>query len=172
MDSIVPKNRTERRAAKTADRDVAEINQLIKEIRACFNRLRTVGDQLHDDIGVTAAMRAVLETLYEAGAQTVPNIARSKSVSRQHIQALVDQLVTDGLVQLTENPRHKRSQLVELTAGGSRTFDTMRGREFTALSDLVARLNSDDTNAARQHLGLLHAALDDMIRSNDKTIGD
>ena len=54
--------------------------QVIRHIRSGFNLLRALGDDLHRDIKITAAMRAVLETLAEVGEQTVPQIARSKSV--------------------------------------------------------------------------------------------
>ena len=61
-----------------------DLEALIHLIRLAFNRLRARADALHADLGVSAGMRAVLESLAESGAQTVPDMARTKSVSRQH----------------------------------------------------------------------------------------
>src|SRR5690606_18141459 len=66
--------------------DVRKVVELTRGVRACFNRLRALGDTLHEDLGITASMRSVLESLHEDGARTVPQIAKSKSVTRQHIQ--------------------------------------------------------------------------------------
>src|SRR5690348_8726939 len=65
---------------------------ITRRIRECCDHLDALEDVLRQDVGVTAAMRAVLEALHERGAQTVPQIARSKKVTRQHIQALADKL--------------------------------------------------------------------------------
>ena len=77
---------------------------LIRAIRACFHLMGNVGDELHRHYGVTTSMRAVMESLYEGGPQTVPQVARSKSVTRQHIQSLVDQLLEVGRVSARRSP--------------------------------------------------------------------
>lgn len=103
--------------------------QVIRDIRSCFHQLKALGDELHGDLGVTAAMRAVMECLAEEGAQTVPQIARTKAVSRQHIQINVDELAKAHLVDFQNNPGHKRSPFVVLTQKGRSTFADMRRRE-------------------------------------------
>jgi len=74
-------------------------------VRAAFNRLKALGDSLHGDLEVTTAMRAVMETLSASGAMTVPQIAKLKGVTRQHIQLLTDALCEAGLAVVKENPR-------------------------------------------------------------------
>ena len=138
-----------------------------REIRACFNRLRALGDALHGDLGITAAMRAVMETLYETGEQTVPQIARGKSVSRQHIQVLTNSLIKAGLVTARPNPADKRSPLVTLTDTGQKTFATMRKREKTVLDDLAHALAACDLDATLVTLGDLHAYLDDQLEKGN-----
>ncbi len=48
----------------------------IRILRTCFNRLKSVADEMHRDLGVTASMRAVMEALADEGQQSVPEIAR------------------------------------------------------------------------------------------------
>ena len=129
-------------------------------VRACFNRLREVGDQLHQDIGITSAQRAVLETLYENGAQTVPQIARSKSVSRQHIQVIVDSLSSDALIEAVENPAHKRSPLIQLTPSARKIFAKMRRKEAKLIKELAEEFAFDDLEVTARTLSALRDALD------------
>jgi DNA-binding PadR family transcriptional regulator len=61
-------------------------------------------------------------------------MARQRPVSRQHIQAIVNDLQRAGLVELIENPRHKRSRLVVLTRLGNAELDEIISREQAVLS--------------------------------------
>jgi DNA-binding MarR family transcriptional regulator len=136
-----------------------EVDRLIKMVRLCFQRLRAAGDALHADLGVNASLRAVLETLYELGENTVPEIARAKSVSRQHIQKIVDALAPLGHVTARANPRHKRSPLIALTAKGKRAFETMRQREAGIMAALAKRLDGAELAAALRSLATLAESL-------------
>lgn len=106
-----------------------EVDELLNEVRLLHNQIIQVGESLHTDEPVTLGMRAVLEFLLKDGPMTVPDIARSRSVTRQHIQTIVNSLVDDELVTLETNPLHKRSSLVTLTRGGERIIRRMRKRE-------------------------------------------
>jgi len=72
---------------------------------------------------------SVLEVLLEHGPRTVPDIARRRVVTRQHVQVLVNGLLDLRLVTLAENPAHKRSSLVSLSPSGERTIRRMLKRE-------------------------------------------
>ena len=104
------------------------------------NTLKALADEMHEDLGVTASMRAVLESLADEDEQTVPQIARTKGVSRQHIQVIVDALTKGAFVVLRDNPAHKRSALVALTNRGQSTFKEIRRREQAILEKLAADL--------------------------------
>ena len=116
------------------------VYQLIEAIRACFRELRALSDTLHSDIGVRTPTRAVMEYLAEGAPATVPDIARAKHVSRQNIQVLVDALIAGGIAETLDNPGHKRSSLVTLTARGRRTFGEMRSREQAVLAAIACDL--------------------------------
>ncbi|NGZ94775.1 MAG: MarR family transcriptional regulator [Nitrospira sp. WS110] len=133
--------------------------QLIRQIRSGFNLLRVLGDDLHRDLKVTAAMRAIMETLAEDGEQTVPQIARAKSVSRQHIQVNVDALLRKALVVLRDNPSHLRSPFVALTPRGQATFTIMRRREAELLEWLAKEFGLEQLEQVSRTLGTLNQSI-------------
>jgi DNA-binding MarR family transcriptional regulator len=140
---------------------------LIRAVRGCFNRLKAVADSLHSAHGVTGGMRAVMEALDESGEQTVPAIARSKSVTRQHIQVLVNDLVEAGLAATRDNPDDKRSPLVTLTKKGRDRFARMRGTEKPVIADLAQALSGRDLAIAVSALEALNAHLDNRLKKGD-----
>lgn len=132
--------------------------RLIVEIRGAFNDLKALSDAMIADLGVTAAMRAVIEHLTGHGPQTVPQIADAKSVSRQHIQLIADALQDKGLVVYHDNPAHKRSRLVDLTADGRAVFEAIRSREAALLAEL-SETGQDDWSSAADIVARLRARL-------------
>lgn len=136
-----------------------DIEDLTRETRALFQALRTYADRLHEEETVTASMRAVLERLDAHAPETVPEIARAKSVTRQHIQQIVDQLLAAGLVETRPNPAHKRSPLIAITPAGAARFARMRRREAAALERLATALDGLDAAAAAATLRRVRDAL-------------
>jgi DNA-binding MarR family transcriptional regulator len=120
------------------------LSAITRDIRKLFHLMGAVGTALHSDIAITASMRAVLETLARDGPSTVPQMARTRPVTRQHIQAIVDQLLEAGLVELRPNPAHKRSALVALTALGSVAFQAMSSREAALMERLSDGMSPAD----------------------------
>ncbi|MGE3191325.1 MAG: MarR family winged helix-turn-helix transcriptional regulator, partial [Vicinamibacterales bacterium] len=99
------------------------LESLADETRRLFYRLRAASAHAHGGNDVTAGLRGVMQAIADAGAQTVPQMARARLVSRQHIQVLVDELVERKLVELLNNPAHKRSKLVRLSTQGRKVFE-------------------------------------------------
>lgn len=147
--------------------DIRKIEAMIREIRACFNRLKLLGDELHQDLGITTAMRSVMEALYEGGKQTVPQVARSKRVTRQHIQVLVNDLVEAAFVITRANPTDKRSPLVALTKQGRAIFDRMRQREKVVLAEMSRALAGSDLDSGLAVLGTLRVYLDSKLQKGE-----
>jgi len=113
----------------SVDNMQAEIDELINEVRLLFNTLVQTVEHIHAGVGVTMAQRAVLEFLLKSGPATVPEIARRRRVSRQHIQMLVNPLLDSGAVEKIDNPAHRRSVLIRLTGDGERTIREMQDKE-------------------------------------------
>ncbi|SPH18642.1 hypothetical protein DEA8626_02182 [Defluviimonas aquaemixtae] len=129
--------------------------RLIVEIRGAFNELKSLSDEMIVDLGVTAAMRAVLEHLDRHGPATVPQIAKAKSVTRQHIQVLADLLVEKGFAKYEDNPAHQRSRLVVPTPSGDALFAEVSKREARVIARLGQSLTEEELEAAAtvlQHL--------------------
>jgi DNA-binding MarR family transcriptional regulator len=105
------------------------LEELLNEVRLLWHRLVRTGETLHAGEPITLGMRAVLERLAREGAATVPGIARGRHVTRQHIQALVNGLLERKLVELRDNPAHKRSPLVGLTPPGAEAIRRMKRKE-------------------------------------------
>lgn len=137
----------------------APIYELILEIRAAFRALRAFSDQMNEPRGITAARRAVMEYLSDHGAATVPQIAEAKSVSRQHIQTVADELVASGLAEWADNPAHRRSRLLALSLQGTKVFDDIRRDEAAYLQTLSQAMDAGSIATGRQALQELREGL-------------
>jgi len=133
------------------------LNLLINETVLMFHRLRIVADQVHHHGEVTGALRSILRSLDKLGEQTVPQMARARSVSRQHVQARVNELVEEGLVELKPNPAHKRSPLARLTPLGKKTVDAMNRNEARLLSNADLGASDNDLREAAETLRTVRA---------------
>ena len=107
---------------------------LLDEVRLLWHVMNRSAARLHRHESVTLGMRGVLELVLRQGPATVPHVARSRHVTRQHIQGLVNALLKLKLVELGTNPAHRRSPLVQLTPAGRKTIDRMKQREDRLLS--------------------------------------
>jgi DNA-binding MarR family transcriptional regulator len=121
---------------------------LFDEVVALFHHLKSAAAATHRQGEMTAGRRGILRGLARLGPQTVPQMARSRPVSRQHIQALVDDLLADGLVSRLRNPAHQRSALIDLTAAGRRAMEAMALEERSALGAARLRSSKKELEAA------------------------
>jgi DNA-binding MarR family transcriptional regulator len=106
-------------------------------------------------------MRGVLRDLKLRGPQTVPQMARRRPVSRQHIQAIVNELIQAELVCLAENPRHKRSRMVQLTPAGERALQEIIEREHAVLNEIAVPLSLDELDRTAENLASLRTMMED-----------
>jgi DNA-binding MarR family transcriptional regulator len=143
--------------APAAGQTLSPFESVLSETVALFHRLRAVAEQIHRQGAMSAGRRGVLKYLERLGPQTVPQMARARPVSRQHIQTLVNQLAADGLVELSDNPAHKRSRLVRLTPQGKALAEGMNRREAALLSRLKVDIPEQDLRAASAVLRAVQA---------------
>jgi len=108
---------------------------VFEETRALFHRLKVVVEQIHKEGQMSGGLRGVMRSLLAEGPQTVPQMARARPTSRQHIQVLVNRLLELDLVELVDNPAHKRSRLVSLTPAGIKRIEAMNRREAALLQE-------------------------------------
>ncbi|MBL8228906.1 MAG: hypothetical protein JNL98_10530 [Bryobacterales bacterium] len=99
------------------------------------HRLTALAQTIHGQGAGSAARRGVMQSLTRHGNLTVPQMARMRPVSRQHIQSVVDELREDELVEILPNPASRRSPLVALTTKGAKLTGKMRKRELRLLEE-------------------------------------
>ena len=138
-----------------AVRTALALRSVIDETRRLSHRLARAADSLHGSDELTGGERAVLMELVEAGPRTVPDMARARPVTRQHIQAIVNPLMSRGLVELIDNPRHRRSKLVRITDAGREVVAGIRRREGRVVAALVPELEAGALETTARTLGTL-----------------
>ena len=109
---------------------------------------------------ITGAERDVLDYLVFEGAATVPQIARSRGVSRQHIQKRADALVERRLAEFVDNPAHKSSRLLEATIRGERVHAQASQGEEGLLKEISNQMDVKEIEAARSVLTALSSAIE------------
>lgn len=129
--------------------DVYQVTWLIRRL---FRAMAERADRYLRESGLTAADRAVLEFLFPDQQLTVPDVARRYQVTRQHVQATVNRLLDRDLLRTVENPRHKRSPLVQLSDRGRQLFARIRRREQQLLDQLFADIEIADIATTRRTL--------------------
>ena len=145
---------------------IPDVERIAGEVRHLFQVLKSLADAVHKDAGLTASTRAVMEAIAD-GPRTVPDIARSKSVTRQHIQLLVDELAGSDLVELKPNPAHLRSPLIALSRKGEALFASMRKREAPLIERLAAGLDARKAAATVQTLTALRRRAEQLLREQE-----
>lgn len=111
--------------------------------------------------GWTVGSRAVVEVLCDAGAATVPDIARRMDLPRQAVQRHVNELAALAHVEQRTNPAHRRSVLIALTPEGSATFARVRTAELADLETLAKECSDAELRTTARVL----AACDREIRA-------
>jgi DNA-binding MarR family transcriptional regulator len=136
-----------------------DIAPLVGRIPRLHYLFKALGDGLHADVGVTASMRTVMSSLAGGGARTVPDLARERAVSRQHVQEVVNALVEAGLAQRSPNPAHRRSPLIDLTDEGRHRLRLLRERETATLAETAPAISHAELAAATRLFDLLERDL-------------
>ena len=86
----------------------------------------------------------ILRLLVTFGPQTVPEMARSRPVSRQHCQTIANSLEERGFVEFIENPKHKRSHLLRVTRAGRAHYDRMTKQLLAAAGAFAPKFSATE----------------------------
>jgi len=132
---------------------------LVEAVIATFRKLRIVGGRLHGRPGPLTGERGVLFDLAR-GPRTVPEMARVRATSRQHVQVIVDRLIADGHAERRPNPSHRRSLLIVLTRRGRAKARHMESREREMMEALPHAPSATDMRRAAATLRRFAAAIE------------
>jgi DNA-binding MarR family transcriptional regulator len=136
----------------------AAVLELCDEVILTFHRLKRVAENLHAEGEMSGGLRGVLRNVRD-GARTVPELARMRPVSRQHIQTLVNDLLERGFVEMRPNPAHQRSHRVTITPRGEQRLARMEAEERKILGALPIFLSPREMTQAIKTLRELRQAL-------------
>ncbi len=110
-------------------RETRPIDELIFEIFRVNDRLLAAGDATVKDLGLSSARWLVLGAIALAESPlTVAQIARNMGLSRQAVQRVTNEMSATGLVELHDNPQHRRARLVMLTEAGEAAYEAALAR--------------------------------------------
>jgi DNA-binding MarR family transcriptional regulator len=98
------------------------ILDLLVEAARAFGIIQEAGKKIGAVSETGKRIWALLRILKLYGPQTVPQIARMRSVSRQYIQRLANDIVEEGYAEFGSNPGHKRSQFLKITPKGEELY--------------------------------------------------
>lgn len=133
---------------------------LVLEVFRLNGALLAAGDALSAPCGLTSARWQVLGAL--AGEpQTVAQIARAMGLTRQGVQRTVDVLRQEGVVELIDNPAHKRARLVVPTPHGRAMLDRVSGVQRQWAEAVTAGVADADLAAARDLIRALRTRLEE-----------
>ena len=120
------------------------IAELMLEVAQCFFRIRAVGQKTGLITSWGGGAFGFMRSLALLGPLTVPQIAQMRPTSRQRMQRLADELAAEGLVEFTDNPRHRRSKLVRLTRKGDARYRELNARFLSIASTMGIGLTEAD----------------------------
>lgn len=109
-------------------RFVAAFQRLIGEIFRFNGRLLDVAADLSHDLGITPTHWQTVAVIRDEPL-TVSEISRRVGLRRQSVQHTVAQLRSRRLVELQDNPRHRRARLVSLTPRGRELMQELLKRQ-------------------------------------------
>jgi DNA-binding MarR family transcriptional regulator len=112
------------------------IAELMLEVAQCFFKIRALGQKSGLITSWGGGAFGFMRSLALLGPLTVPQIAVMRPTSRQRMQRLADELAADGLVRFVDNPKHRRSKLVQLTAKGEARYRELNTRLLAMASTM------------------------------------
>ena len=118
--------------------------ELILEVARCFFRIRAIGQKTGLITSWGGGSFGFMRSLALLGPLTVPQIALMRPTSRQRMQRLADELAAEKLVEFIDNPKHRRSKLVQLTPKGEARYRELHARLIATASTIGTALSETD----------------------------
>jgi DNA-binding MarR family transcriptional regulator len=120
------------------------IAELMLEVAQCFFKIRALGQQSGLITSWGGGAFGFMRSLALLGPLTVPQIAQMRPTSRQRMQRLADELAAEGLVKFIDNPKHRRSKLVQLTPKGDARYRELNIRLLAIASTMGVAFSEAD----------------------------
>jgi DNA-binding MarR family transcriptional regulator len=131
-------------ASPIVDSKAEAVAELMLEVAQCFFRIRAFGQKTGFITSWGGGAFGFMRSLALLGPLTVPQIAQMRPTSRQRMQRLADELAAEGLVEFIDNPKHRRSKLVQLTPKGDARYRALNARFLSIASTMGVALSEAD----------------------------
>jgi DNA-binding MarR family transcriptional regulator len=129
------------------------VEDLIWETRRLFQELAVAADHALKPIDINASERALIEFLAkEPRPISLAELARKRSVSRQHIHQSLDRLRNPGWIERRPDPNDARSVLLRLTAEGRSLWKQVRQIDRRVLGRIARHVDNARVLAATKTL--------------------
>jgi DNA-binding MarR family transcriptional regulator len=128
-------------ASPIIDSKAEAIAELMLEVAQCFFTIRAFGQKTGFITSWGGGAFGFMRSLAQLGPLTVPRIAQMRPTSRQRMQRLANELAAEGLVEFTDNPKHRRSKLVRLTRKGDARYRELNARLLVVASTMGVDLS-------------------------------
>lgn len=137
----------------------ARLAEVYVALGPVYRRVSRIVEHDESVSGLSVGVRNVLDQLRRDGERTVPQLARHQDLSRQFVQRMVHEARAAGLVQLVDNPAHRRSSLVRMTAAGQDAITAVIAREHELMGRVGGGLTADELAATLRVLHHMDEAL-------------
>jgi DNA-binding MarR family transcriptional regulator len=131
-------------ARPIVDSKAEAIAELMLDVAQCFFKIRALGQKAGLITSWGGGAFGFMRSLALLGPLTVPQIAQMRPTSRQRMQRLAGELAAEGLVKFIDNPRHRRSKLVQLTAKGDARYRELNAKLLVIASTMGVGLSEAD----------------------------
>ena len=131
-------------ARPIVDSKAEAIAALMLDVAQCFFKIRALGQKAGLITSWGGGAFGFMRSLALLGPLTVPQIAQMRPTSRQRMQRLADELAAEGLVKFTDNPKHRRSKLVQLTPKGDARYRELNAKLLVIASTMGVALSEAD----------------------------
>src|SRR5499425_2818073 len=138
MEMVSARQRTS--AGPIVDGKAEAIAALMLEVAQCFFRIRALGQRAGLITNWGGGAFGFMRSLALLGPLTVPQIAQMRPASRQRMQRLADEFAAEGLIKFIDNPKHRRSKLVQLTPKGDARYRELNTRFLVIASTMGVAL--------------------------------
>ena len=137
------------------------LTNLTMELFRVSSLILNAGDRLAAHLGLTGTRWQILGAIVRAGPpQSVAGIARNLGTNRQNVQRIVNDLQRLEFLTFKANPRHRRAQLVVLTAKGKQAYDAAMELQAPWVNQVTHSLDLKDLKAFQRVLLSLRERLE------------
>lgn len=125
------------------------VEELCWELRRSFRELAAAADRELSPLGITVSDRALLELLErEPRPISLSDLARKRSVSRQHIHQSLRRLPDPSWVIARPDPEDGRQLLLHLSPKGRAFWKRVRARDAAFFMRVATQLQAAETRTA------------------------